>query len=147
MNDSTLFTLGMFAVTSLAGPVILLILFLTGRAAVRRGKDGARPGGPPRPVAQFGCGLLLLVPVCAFGGIMVASAGGAIHPPLVTVAAPYVCDGTVEAQSRNYSYKPGQQGVARTIFCLDQNGGRRAIPLTAVDRQNDVEGKRGATPV
>src|SRR3546814_9546873 len=68
-------------------------------------------------VAQFGCGLLLLVPVCAFGGIMVASAGGAIHPPLVTVAAPYVCDGTVEAQSRNYSYKPGQQGVARTIFC------------------------------
>src|SRR3546814_4584246 len=75
MNDSTLFTLGMFAVTSLAGPVILLILFLTGRAAVRRGKDGARPGGPPRPVAQFGCGLLLLVPVCAFGGIMVASAG------------------------------------------------------------------------
>src|SRR3546814_13232057 len=129
MNDSTLFTLGMFAVTSLAGPVILLILFLTGRAAVRRGKDGARPGGPPRPVAQFGCGLLLLVPVCAFGGIMVASAGGAIHPPLVTVAAPYVCDGTVEAQSRNSSCKPGQQGVSRPSFRLDPTGRRRGINL------------------
>src|SRR3546814_16493139 len=63
---------------------------------------------------------------------MGAGAGGAIHPPLGTVAAPYVCDGTVEAQSRNYSYKTGQQGVARTIFCLDPNGGRRDITLRAV---------------
>src|SRR3546814_12537222 len=132
MNDSTLFTLGMFAVTSLAGPVILLILFLTGRAAVRRGKDGARPGGPPRPVAQFGCGLLLLVPVCAFGGIMVASAGGAIHPPLVTVAAPYVCHGPVEAHSRNYSHKPRQPGVARQHLCPDPTGDSRAHPPRAV---------------
>lgn len=89
-------------------------------------------GGRARPVARFGCGLLLLVPVCAFGGIMVASAGGAIHPPLVTVAAPYVCDGTVETQSRNYSYKPGQQGVARNIVCLERDGSRRDITLRAV---------------
>src|SRR3546814_15448177 len=75
---------------------------------------------------------MVLLPICAFGGVMVASAGGAIHPPLVTVAAPYVCDGTVETQSQNYSYKTGQQGVARNIFCIDPVGERRDITLLTV---------------
>src|SRR3546814_15917143 len=67
-----------------------------------------------------------------FRSVMVAGAGGAIHPPLVTVAAPYVGDGTVETQSQNYSYKPGQQGVARNIFCIDPDGERRDITLRTV---------------
>ncbi|WP_319798868.1 SHOCT domain-containing protein [Nitrobacter sp.] len=63
---------------------------------------------------------------------MVTTAGGAIHPPLVTLAAPYVCDGTVETQSQNYSYRPGQHGVARHILCLDPDGGRRDVTLRAI---------------
>jgi hypothetical protein len=63
---------------------------------------------------------------------MVASAGGAIHPPLVTVAAPYVCDGTIETHSQNYSYKPGQSGVTRTILCIEANGTSRDISLRTI---------------
>src|SRR3546814_14282833 len=40
--------------------------------------------------------------------------------------------GTVETQSQNYSYKPGQQGVARNIFCIDPDGERRDITLRTV---------------
>src|SRR3546814_16089740 len=63
---------------------------------------------------------------------MVATAGGAIHPPLVMVAVPYVCDGTVEAQSRHYSYRPGQRGIARNIYCIGTDGERRDVTLRAV---------------
>src|SRR3546814_4276088 len=121
----------MFLFQLLLGPAILLILGLGGRAAVRN-KAGRTASDSPSPITRLGCGLMVLLPICAFGGIMVASAGGAIHPPVVTVAAPYVCDGTVETQSRNYSYKPGQQGVARNIFCLERDGSRRDITLRAV---------------
>lgn len=76
--------------------------------------------------------MLLLMPVSAFCGLMVATAGGALHPRLVTAAAPYVCDGTVETQSRGYSYKPGQQGIARNIFCIAPDGERRDITLRAI---------------
>lgn len=127
-----LFTLGMVAFALLLGPASLLALGLIGRFVLRRGASGGAAGGLPRPIARIGCGVLLLLPVCAFGGIMVASAGGAIHPPLVSVAAPYVCDGTVETQSRSYSYRPGQQGVAHTISCLDADGARRDITLRAI---------------
>jgi len=115
----------------LLGPAILLILVLGGRAALRGKARGIAPGSPS-PVARTGCGLMALLPICAFGGVMVASAGGAIHPPLVTVAAPYVCDGTVETRSQNYSYKPGQQGVAHHIFCTGPDGERRDITLRTV---------------
>src|SRR3546814_4572414 len=40
--------------------------------------------------------------------------------------------GTVETQSQNYSYKPGQQGVERNIFCIDPDGERRDITLRTV---------------
>lgn len=50
----------------------------------------------------------------------------------MTFAAPYVCDGRAETRSRDYSYKPGQQGVARNIFCIDPDGARRDITLRVV---------------
>src|SRR3546814_7770778 len=93
-------------------PAILLILVLGGRAALRN-KAGRTASDSPSPITRLGCGLMVLLPICAFGGVMVASAGGAIHPPLVTVAAPYVCDGTVDTQSQHYSYNTGPQGYAR----------------------------------
>lgn len=132
MDDSTIFTVGMFLFPLLLGPAIVLALVLVGRAAQRRRVQGRASGDLTRPAVRWGCGLSVLLLVCAFCGSMVASAGGAIHPPLVTVAAPYVCDGAVETQSRNYSYKPGQQGVARNIFCLDPNGSQRDITLRTI---------------
>src|SRR3546814_13875730 len=98
----------MFLFQLLLGPAILLILVLGGRAALRN-KAGRTASDRPSPITRLGCGLMVLLPICAFGGVMVASAGRALHPPLVTVAAPYVCDGTVETQSQNYSYKPAQR--------------------------------------
>lgn len=124
MSDSAIFTVGMM----LLGPVIILILGLIGRTAVR----GIARGGASAATARWGCGLVGLAAICGFCGVMVASVGGALHPPLVTVAAPYVCDGTVETHSQNYSYKPGQSGVARTILCVDADGTSRDISLRVI---------------
>src|SRR3546814_13610234 len=93
-SDGAIFTIGMFLFQLLLGPAILLILVLGGRAALRN-KAGRTASDSPSPITRLGCGLMVLLPICAFGGVMVASAGGAIHPPLVTVAAPYVCDGKI----------------------------------------------------
>ncbi|MCM8730887.1 SHOCT domain-containing protein [Hephaestia sp. GCM10023244] len=132
MNDATIFTLAMFIAGWLPFLIIPLVVVLIARVVRRGGGGGGALHSLPRPVARFGCAMLLVVPVCAFCGLMVATAGGAIHPPLVTVAAPYVCDGTVEALSHNYSYKPGQQGVARVIFCLGADGSSRDITLRTI---------------
>ncbi|MBB5708439.1 MULTISPECIES: SHOCT domain-containing protein [Sphingopyxis] len=132
MEDSTIFTVGMVLFPFLLGPAIILALTLVGRAALRRRGQGNTSCNLTGPAVRWGCGLSALILVCAFCGLMVASAGGAIHPPLVTVAAPYVCDGTVETQSRSYSYKPGQQGIARNIFCLDLDGRQRDITLRTI---------------
>lgn len=125
MDDSKIFTLTMFAITGLPVLIVPLVLIMVARAVQRRG------GGPPGPAARFGCAMLLVVPVCAFCGIMVAAVGGALHPPVITVAAPYVCDGTIETQSQDYSYRPGQQGTAHNVFCIEADGNRRDITLRA----------------
>src|SRR3546814_2984422 len=132
MDDSTIFTVGMFLLPLMLGPAVILVLILVGRAAARRAARGGTSGGPVPPAARWGCGLSLLFGVCAFCGLMVATAGGAIHPPLVMVAVPYVCDGTVAAQSRHYSYRPGQRGIARNIYCIGTDGERRDVTLRAV---------------
>ena len=128
MDDASIFSAGMVAVNVLAGPVILLVGGLVVIAFTRRRSGGGSSGSAVR----WGCGMLMLLPICGFWGLMVATAGGAIHPPLVTVAAPYVCDGTVETRSQGYSYKPGQHGVSRTIFCVEAGGERRDITLRAI---------------
>src|SRR3546814_8701951 len=80
MDDSTIFTVGMFLLPLLLGPAVILVLILVGRAAARRAARGGTSGGPVPPAARWGCGLSLLFGVCAFCGLMVATAGGAIHP-------------------------------------------------------------------
>jgi len=124
MNDATIFMVGMM----LLGPAIILVVGLIGRTTVRGMAKGALPG----PAARRGCGLSVLLGICAFCGLMVATAGGAVHPPLVMTAAPYACDGALELQSRDYSYKPGQQGVSRNIYCIGADGERRDITLRAI---------------
>lgn len=60
-----------------------------------------------------------------FLGLMVATAGGAIHPPIWKVGLPWVCDGTVSFESHAYSYKPGQNGVTRNVECENPADGSR----------------------
>lgn len=75
-------------------------------------------------------GVLLLVSL--FVGLMIATAGGAIYPPIVTVAAPLACKGEVVTESHRYSYKPGQQGVTREIYCKEPNGERKEITFQVI---------------
>ena len=77
-------------------------------------------------LSRFGVTLLGVLPASLFVGLMIASAGVAVHPPLAFIATPLVCSGEVEVVSQNYSYRPGQSGVTRTIYCL--SGGQGAKP-------------------
>jgi len=68
-----------------------------------------------------------------FTGLMIASAGGAIHTPLYRVAAPFACDGEFTVESQRYSYKPGQSGVEHKIYCRDKaTGARTEITFYAI---------------
>lgn len=53
-----------------------------------------------------------------FTGFMISVVGGAIHPPIATIAAPLVCRGKVSVLSRSFSYRPGQRGVSHNIVCI-----------------------------
>ena len=71
------------------------------------------------------------IPVSLFIGLMIATAGGALHPPLLAVAAPVLCDGDMDISSQNYSYKPGQSGTNHTIRC-EREGRVQEVTLRAI---------------
>lgn len=60
---------------------------------------------------------LIVLPVSLFTGLMIATAGMAVYPPVTAIATPLICSGEVVHESQNYSYRPGQQGITRTIHC------------------------------
>ena len=74
-------------------------------------------------LSRFGVSLFGVLPISLFIGVMIASAGVAVHPPIAFIATPLVCSGEVEVESQNYSYRPGQSGVTRTIYCLSGSAG------------------------
>ena len=74
----------------------------------------------------------ILLSVSLFVGLMLATAGTAIHPPLVRVAAPLACDGAFVIESSRYSYKPGQSGIEHHYYCVRAQGGREEITLRAI---------------
>ncbi len=76
----------------------------------------------PRRVRNAAGALALVIAICIFAGAMIAAVGGAFYPPVVGIAAPYVCDGKSYALSRDYSYRPGQSGVAHNFRCTHANG-------------------------
>ena len=78
--------------------------------------------------ARYGVTLLGVMPASLFVGLMFATAGFAVHPPLAFVATPFICDGTAEVESQSYSYRPGQSGVTRTLWCVREGdaGGKPA---------------------
>ena len=67
--------------------------------------------------SRSGCVWLIVLPVSLFIGLMIATAGMAIYPPVTAIATPLICSGEVAYESQRYSYRPGQQGITRTIYC------------------------------
>lgn len=132
MEGTAIFTLVMLGLSFLPALIVPLVLFFVFRSLLRGSGLPASRSNPSWSAMKIGCGLFFLLCISGFSGLMVATAGGAIHPPVITVAAPYVCDGTVDVRSQNYSYKPGQNGVARTILCAGADGEARDITLKTI---------------
>lgn len=78
-----------------------------------------------------GCGWLALVGISLFIGLMIATAGFALYPPVANIAAPLVCDGEVVHESFGASYRPGEYTVSRTIHCVSggPKGAREDITM------------------
>jgi len=74
----------------------------------------------------------VLLGIGMFLGLMIATAGGAIHPPLWKAGLPLACDGAADFTSQAYSYKPGQHGVARHVNCTHPDGSSEEITGTVV---------------
>ncbi|WP_297833413.1 SHOCT domain-containing protein [Thermomonas sp.] len=85
-------------------------------------------GGKLARLATFALPVILL-PICLFCGLMVAVIGGVTYPPTVEVAAPWVCDGPIQLDTRNYSYKPGQHGTSMTYTCAEAQGAQHDVTL------------------
>ncbi|QEA12950.1 SHOCT domain-containing protein [Comamonas flocculans] len=133
MSDSHLFEwLG------LAGLVIPVLIWLVVALVMRRvfarvfGLAGFRIGGslPGRlfPKARW----IVRAGLSLFAGLMIATAVGAVFPPVVLPAASLICDGAVELHSQGYSYKPGQRGVSHVISCTQADGRSEAITLATI---------------
>jgi hypothetical protein len=75
--------------------------------------------------------VFFIVPVSLFAGTMIATAGTAFWPPLTALATPLICAGEVEYESQTWSYRPGQQGVSRSIYCVEGEA-REDITMSAI---------------
>lgn len=68
----------------------------------------------------------IIVPVSIAFASVAAFAVPAVHPPASAIFWPLACPGgEVTVESENFSYKPGQSGVARTIWCQPADGSPR----------------------
>lgn len=132
MEGTAVFTLVMLGLSFLPTLIVPLVLFFVFRSALRGRGLTASVSTPSWSGMKVGCSLFFLLCISGFSGLMVATAGGAIHPPVITVAAPYVCEGTVAVRSQNYSYKPGQSGVSREVLCAGADGEVRDITLKTI---------------
>lgn len=75
----------------------------------------------------------IVLAISLFIGLMIATAGGAVYPPLIKVAAPFVCDGEFVIESQRYSRGPGHTGVQRMFYCVgERTGVREEVTLYAV---------------
>lgn len=98
------------------------------------GKEGQSPnhstaGAAPWLRALRAVSLTVQLVTSLFLGTMIGVAGGAVFPALTHIAAPLICNGKLETVSSPYSYKPGQYGVTRELFCISDDGSRQ--PMTA----------------
>lgn len=91
------------------------------------------PSSSPEPAGRApwlrAVSLTMRLAISLFLGAMIGVAGGALYPPLNHIAAPLICSGKLETVSSSYSYKPGQQGVTRELFCIGDDGSRQPITV------------------
>jgi len=76
--------------------------------------------------------VVVLLVASTFVGFLFATAGTAVHPPLVRVAAPLACEGRFEIETRDYSYKPGQSGIEHRYWCTGADGTRESVTMRAI---------------
>jgi hypothetical protein len=65
------------------------------------------------------------------GFVLISVALGAIFPSIHKLAAPLICKGSVEIETFQYSYKPGQVGWEHHIYCASEEG-RKEITFPAI---------------
>lgn len=72
--------------------------------------------------------------IALFIGLMIATAGTALYPPVTAIATPLVCSGEVAYESHGASYRPGEHIVTREIHCVADGpkGAREEITLKAI---------------
>ncbi len=71
--------------------------------------------------------------ISLFGGLMIATAGGAVYPKVIQPGAQWLCrQGQVRIDSQAYSYKPGQQGVSRRVVCEEPGDNERDITFSSI---------------
>lgn len=67
------------------------------------------------------------------GMVLWTVALGSIFPDITRIAGPLACpQGQFELVSQSYSYRPGQQGVSRTFFCVHEGGAREEVTGTTI---------------
>ena len=60
--------------------------------------------------------------VTVFIAFMLVTAGAAVFPELLRITAPVTCPGgEFKIVSQGFSTRPGESGVTRTMFCVDQS--------------------------
>ena len=135
MEDASALVLGLTLLLPLLGtlasavvPVVLVVVLLRAfRGGGTPAAGRSRAGGC---LAFVRGGMLLAVlPVSLFIGLMIATIGGVIHPPIVEVVLPRVCEGDARLHTEGYSYKPGQHGTSMVYTCTDASGESREITL------------------
>ncbi|MDN5782014.1 MAG: hypothetical protein L0H23_08340, partial [Luteimonas sp.] len=73
-----------------------------------------------RPVLR-----LLVLPLLGMGlsiGLLLSTAGAAVCPGLLGVAAPLTCQGRFQIRSRGYAYAPGVEGSEASAWCVREPG-------------------------
>lgn len=73
-----------------------------------------------------------VLPVSLFLGLLVSTAGAAAWPQITGIATPFICRGQVEHVSEHWTVRPNQQGVSRTIYCVERDGSREDITFGAL---------------
>jgi hypothetical protein len=66
--------------------------------------------------------------IAAISGVMVASAGVAVFPPIAQLAAPVVCSGEeLVTKTSSFTRGRGTSGTQTSAFCVDANGKRTSV--------------------
>ncbi len=64
-----------------------------------------------------------LLAMSLFAGLMIATAGVALYPPLVKVTAPLACGGDFTIESQRFNPSPGESVVTHKFYCQEIDSG------------------------